>query len=336
MRGSLIRTYDVHGLPLSFQYQNDLLMERADTLLAPFLSGTKQAAVGRAELAYGEIPGAAPPPEGMTFFGKGPLAKGVDVYCWTSTRRRLTLVPGVCMLQLDHDAAQARLSVAPGCEWAIEIGLVLPAVAEFMREHGRHIIHSAVVTARVDQADRAILIVGESGRGKSSTALAFAGAGLDLLADDTAFIFTENGQLRVWGLPLQCKVHENTLRLLPWLHKHPRGADLVDNEVGMDLCQTFGPGATARAVPEVMVFLDERNPHSHVIEPLDKFAALKIFTDDNLRRLDLRGNGHSGDAFRLFGRLVAGCLTLRVSAGPQLGELPAAILEYLGWGLADD
>lgn len=330
------RCYDIHGLMLALHCREEILMERAESLLAPFFFDRSEPPVCHAHMAYAMVPASCEPPPGMTFFGKGSLVKGVDQYCWTSERNRYLFVPETYSVAIDHDTGSASIQVTPGKEWAVPIGVVVPVVAEFLREHGQHIIHSAVLTTTRDGEEKAVLITGESGRGKSSTALAFAGAGFKLYADDTAFLSADGNRLAVWGLSLACKVHHHTLRLLPWLDELPKGPELVDDEVSMDLCKAFGPGATARACPEVVVFLHERNPDCHIITPLDKFTALKLFADDNLRRLDARGHGHSGDAFRLFGRLVADCLTLRVSAGPDLAGLPAAILHYLGWEVADD
>jgi hypothetical protein len=331
-----VRNYVVHGLKLTLHSRERELMEQAETLLAPFVYNDSSAAACRIHLDYAEIPQSCSAPNGLQFFGKGTYVKGIEQYCWTSTRCRYLLMPGIGSLHLDHDQSLARVQVSPGMAWSLAIGLLLPALAEFLREHGQHVIHSAVVAAKQGNTEKALLITGQSGSGKSSSALAFAGSGFKLLADDTAFITVINDRFTAWGLPLACKVHENTLRLLPWLSNYPRGAALIDHEFSMDLCSDLGPGATARAEPQAMIFLDQRNPETHIIEPIDKFDAVKLFCDDNLRRLDMRGHGHSGAAFRLFGRLVAACQTLRVSAGPDLAGLPHAVLAHLQWTIDND
>jgi hypothetical protein len=163
-----------------------------------------------------------------------------------------------------------------------------------------------------------------SGRGKTTLALALAGAGLGMLADDMTFYqaATANQPGQIWGIRIRCKVHSRTLELLPWLRDLPMGSASLHGERLLD-ARSLEPQTTGlTASPGLILFLNPRNTESHQIEPMDKLTALTRLTRENVRALDQRREAVAGRAFGALAELVRSSRTFQVSLCPRLEELP--------------
>jgi hypothetical protein len=163
-----------------------------------------------------------------------------------------------------------------------------------------------------------------SGRGKTTLALALAGAGLGMLADDMTFYqaATANRPGQIWGIRIRCKVHSRTLELLPWLQDFPMGSVSSNGERLLDIRSLKPQTAGLMASPGLILFLNPRNAESHQIEPVDKVTALTRLTRENVRALDQRREAVAGRAFGALAELVRSSRTFQVSLCPRLEELP--------------
>jgi HprK-related kinase B len=133
--------------------------------------------------------------------------------------------------------------------------VVLNAVyAETMRRRGYVLFHGAAVA----RAGRAMLIVGPSGVGKSSTALRMLERGCEFLADDNVLARASDEGVRIVGGPRWPRVFPDTLlrqpRLATLLEPAERAALLASSVAPawrkrrvIDLAAVYGPGCR---VPE--------------------------------------------------------------------------------------
>ena len=115
------------------------------------------------------------------------------------------------------------------------LGIVGPSV-------GLTSLHGACVAWR----DNGLLLVGDSGTGKSTLSLALAQAGLDFLSDDRTLVSEAQGKLRAWALSREMKQRVEAIDYFPRAESPglPRN---VEWRLGPAL--RSGPGSRCRASP---------------------------------------------------------------------------------------
>jgi hypothetical protein len=192
------------------------------------------------------------------------------------------------------------------------------------------VVHAASLSAD----DRAVLLAGPSGAGKTTTALALARSGMRLMADDASFVGRDglaasSKTLAVWGLPRPCRVHKKTLAMMPWLDGIPRRRALLDAEFLIDVT-TLSPNYIPRkAKPGLILFLDRRNRQGHRLRPVDKVTALIRLARENLRVISPAAHGPAGRTFEMLAELVEQSDTFALSVGPRLDTLFDKIVPLL-------
>lgn len=78
----------------------------------------------------------------------------------------------------------------------LRIAMQLP-LAQLLGRRQRHVVHGALVRRR----QQAVLILGDSGSGKSTAAFAAAAAGWEVLADDLSVLERRGSEVVAWGFP---------------------------------------------------------------------------------------------------------------------------------------
>lgn len=340
---ALTRTFNVHGLRLTVRVDTPSLAQRLQHIIGPFEVDDSAPGDFVLEIRHEADAFADVAPPDMQEYWRGALPGGIPIACHRNASARETLLPGRARMRLAERVADVR--VAPGAEGCLEMGCILPALCEFLARCAHYVIHAATLSLGDAGARRALLLCGPGGVGKTTTALALAHAGLQLLSDDATFLHTPHSSLptphsslvtrrappalRVWGLPRPCKVHRRSVELMPWLESHCRGARAVADEYLVELAPLAGPAALGMAEPAVVIFLEERNPHGHRLRPLDKVEAVARLADENVRAADLRGQGPAGDAFRALVQMARHAGTHLLSVGPELDALPEMLRPLL-------
>ena len=144
------------------------------------------------------------------------------------------LIPATIRLYLDDiaviDVAADTADQAQG--WITPVGLAqgrledatYQALAPLLRRRGYYLIHAAC--ARYDQ--HAILLVGASGSGKTTTALNLALRGWEILANDVTLLQAQAGGVMALATPDQTVIRQPTLELLPELRAYVRAEEGLD------------------------------------------------------------------------------------------------------------
>jgi hypothetical protein len=325
-------SYDVHGLGLNVEVESELLARPVDRLLGPFATDACGERPFSFRIEYG-IPGpGGPPPEGMRLFWEGELPGGIEMAFYTGDGVRLAVQPGEASVRIDLERRQGRAIVRPGAEGAVGYGCLIPVLSAFLAEVGHHVVHAASLGLPDSEGGGAVLVAGEAGAGKTTTALALAGAGLELLTDDASVVTADGvgkGAVRVWGLPRACKVHDRTLAMLPWLADIPRIPCGNSGEHILELENVSRVDPHDEWGVRLVLLSDGPNPDRHRLTRLDRVAALMRLTGENVRAVDPRSEGSAGRAFAVLAKLVAGCPAYALSAGPDVTALPDQILPLL-------
>jgi len=320
----LLRHFDVHGLFVQFHFLADSLVKSADCLLAPFACPETPAGAWRLQVRCG--PSAAQSlgaPDKPYWSGQTP--GGLPAATYSRDGLHWFELIGHACVQMAPAGRAGSVSVAPGSEWAWESGCLTPLLCWMLATVGQHAIH----TAALDCAGKATLLAGDSGRGKTTACLALAASGWPLIADDAALVRLEGGRPLLWGLRRPCKVHPNTMQLLPWLARLPRRPCRRSEEVSVEMDSLPSADARAEFPPAAVVLLDERNGVGHRVEPVCPADALAELTRQNVRVLTIAGLQGAKGSFAAMGKLVSSVPCLRLSAGPDPTTLREALEKWV-------
>ncbi len=261
----------------------------------------------------------------------GELPEGIHAtYCGDETRRWIKL-HGLSLACFDLASCRAEISFKPGGEWRLISGNFMPILAEFLRRDDHHMIHAATLIMNAHN-DRAVVISGAGGTGKTTTALALANSGMKIVSDDISFVTgveINQGSPRIWGLLPRLKVCRPSLELLPWIEGLGPPSIEGAHEVYFDPGIVQGAGACSSIKPGIIIFLGERNTGAHRIEPISNVAALSFLARENISAIDRRGSGPSGKSFKALANLVGNCKCFMLSASPRLETLHECLSPFL-------
>jgi hypothetical protein len=314
--------YDVHGMRMSVEAQSQSLLDVIDTLLGAYagINGCSDGFLVR--LDYGPISTETAPE--LHDYWKGTLPDGTRMICRSGLNRRQVEMPGHIRADIDLAARVARFVVNPKIKTGLLETCFLPLLCDCLGLAGHHVIHAASLFVQNNGQRRAFIVSGMSGAGKTTLALALAGAGLGMLADDMTLYqaATANQPGQIWGIRTRCKVHTRTLELLPWLRDLPAGGASLNGERLLD-SRSLKPATTGlTAAPGVILLLNPRNLEAHRIEPVDRVTAITRLIRENIRAVDQRRESVAGRAFEALTELVGSSRIFQASLCPRLEELP--------------
>lgn len=201
--------FDLHGL--SVDVRSSLVPDPAAALLAGFARGEARREPDLAILlrpASGGDPGA---PDGRRLFFHG------SVHAAPGRSGGIALFDGASRIDVSADGRTVEAAVHPAsledgntfADVALTIALVLA-----LRRHGLFHLHAAALTA---PGGTPILVPGQGGSGKTTTALALRAGGAELLADDAVFLARRGGAPALLPFPRALHLGEATARAFPSL-----------------------------------------------------------------------------------------------------------------------
>lgn len=326
-----MRLCDVQGLTLGIEGDAPAIWER----MAPFLPCAASDPSLHEPFTVYLTPRLEAPSllagQDLREYWRGELFDGTPLVCSVSPQAIRLDLPAIARLEVDHAARQARIAVAPGQEWCVLAHCLTPLLVELLGRRGHHVVHAAALADDLHGQRRAVLISGVSGRGKTTTALALAGEGFQVLSDDTTFLTDADGQVQAWGLPLPWKVHHQTYALLPWLRELPSRPARRRDESSIDVAGTPLALPYRQVRAHAVLFLDSRQS-THRLEPLSKVAAIARLAQENVRATDGCRTGPAGQTFQMLSRLIAQCPTYCLHAGPDLTSLAPLVRDLLWKG----
>jgi hypothetical protein len=325
---SVYAHFGVHGVSIAVEADGPALLEPVQAALGAYTSQPGGGAFDLRVRYAQQLPAVAELPE----FWRGTLPGGSRIIFRCDPRRRQIEVIDQALADVDLSGGRAEFVVRPGAEACLLEACVLPWLCEILNDHGHYIIHAASLFVNRQPQRKAVLISGPSGSGKTTAGLGLAGQGFGLLADDMTFFSPsappEGGQL--WGIRLRCcKVHWQTIQMLPWLTDLPRVGGCGNKEVAVDVRQAIAPTVGVTALPGLILFLNPRNPWRHQMHPLDKTRALARLVNENVRAYEKHRDGSAGRAFAAMAELVRTSDTFEVSLCPKLQELGALVKSLL-------
>ncbi len=259
----------------------------------------------------------------------GTLPEGTPLRAAWGARGRQLLVDGRLGIRIDtpRRLVICRLGGSGGLLAGTAGIAVIDAILE---SEGQHLVHAALLALPPALGEGAVLLLGDSGAGKSSTALALARGGWALAGDDAAVLLADaEGGVAAWGFPRALKVHPITAGLLPWLQGLVPTTGDDEVEVTGDALQDLVALAPAgqRLAIRAIVFLEPRGT-AHRLTRLSAIEAALRLTAGQLFAPERRLTRAVSEQFQLMTRLSAGARwRVAASLGPDLQGLPSWLEE---------
>ena len=190
--------------------------------------------------------------------------------------------------------------------------LLLGALIVALQSMGVYLIHAGAVSLD----DQALLLVGDSGSGKSTTALALVSAGCRYIGDDGCLIRQRSGEVEL--LPLWSSFRLTDHSLASFSALKPHSSRLAgDEKWKLDVLAAFPDRYLAHWLGQkTLLFLGRSGQHSSSLHPLSQAEAVGLLiAQSNALSLDCHPNprGH----LDLLARLVSVAHIARLQLGTE-------------------
>ncbi len=178
--------YNIHGISILVEAIAMDVIREVDALLYPFARASEKRPDYTISISP-TYPGNREflPPGRVLWDGK--LPDDIRATYWGDETRRCIKLHELSLACFDLATCHAEISFKPGAEWCLLSGSILPILAEFLRQADHHMIHAATLLVN-SSSDRAVVISGAGGAGKTTTSLALANSGMKIVSDDISFI----------------------------------------------------------------------------------------------------------------------------------------------------
>jgi hypothetical protein len=322
------RRYDLHGVAVQVECDGGVLSESVERLLrafanvAPSGNGDSSAwrVFARSVADAGELPGARSAAAVLAFeqprVGLDGSSWGYAV--WRDRGRTIIEVSdrGLVVVEPERGCAEV-WAVAPE-RWGAEEreGLVFLLASEVLRASGLYPLHAAAV----EREGRAVLILGSSGAGKSTSLLSLMRAGWRCLSDDHPLICDTAEGPRVLPWPARLELTAETARLFGGLgdvraRRGERKLWLYPEEYGAGV-------ASAAAAPTLLLFPKVVDWPVSSVEAVSSGFALEELLRLGMVVVDRKVAARQ---FSLLARLARGTARARVFFGSDVERLPALV-----------
>ena len=327
------RSYNVQGMSLYVEAEDSSLIRHVDAVLSPFALPGIQAGRFVLTLGYANCEQIDQLGHNLDVIWQGLLPTGLPACYYAGKDVQQIHLPNHARVHINTVQGRADILVVPGSEKCLDHGCITPVLGEFLGQVDQHILHAASLSIGNAESLRAVLLMGASGSGKTTAALSLAQAGMSLMADDVSFVGPANGEtsqsVAIWGLPRPCKVHKNTLAMLPHLSVLPRRASLRKDKDLINITEIAAPYSSSPVKPALILFLAERNENEHRVQPIDPVSSLIELTRHNLRAGHCSLYSRAAKAFGMLSQLAMQSDSYSLSIGPDLNSLQRVVRSLL-------
>lgn len=323
---------DFHSTVLSIISPKLEWSDRIRTVFPDFVRDFNETSASFAvEINEAEKPAAHGLP--LTYSGK--MADGQYAEIYQNDDRTIIELEGRTSVEIDHTAQKATAYLAEGSAFRFFGTALMTVIDAALAAQGQQCVHSASLT--IPGTNKAVLMCVPSGGGKTTTALALARGGFNLITDDSSVLVNEGGSFRIWGMPRALKVHRNTAAMLPWLGPLSDIWDINGEQpVEMStLAEKAGTAPDAICELGAIIMIGERSPQGHVIAKTGKAEVLIALALDNV---GWRADGMTPKAMRsyaVFAQAVQSVPVLKLCAGTDLAALPGLVEKALTEAMAE-
>jgi hypothetical protein len=249
-------------------------------------------------------------------------------------RHRRFLVDGRLELAIDPLRRRVLCRLAPdgAALLAGESGLIL--VDAVVERQGQHMVHSALLALPPSLREGGLLLLGESGAGKTTTALALALGGFALGGDDAAILCRTPQGIAAWALPRGLKIHREVAGLLPPLAPHldQSRAETVQDAAALASLLTLVQPVDRPLQLRALCWLGPRSGGTHEHRRLSPIEILARLASRDLHAPLGRVDGAVEHQLQLFAEAARQVAGFELSLGRDLPGLPAWLADVLVGG----
>lgn len=171
---------------------------------------------------------------------------------------------GAMLVDLDRRRVIGSFSPRMAEDWVQWNRVVLPVLLGIVSASiGITPLHSACLV----KDEKGLVLVGESGTGKSTLALSLALSGFAYLSDDWTYLSRDGSNIRAWGLPTAVKLLPDAVRFFPQL-KQVDARISLNGELALEVdpVEAFGVRRALSCRPRWLLFLERREGSGAVFE----------------------------------------------------------------------
>ena len=191
----------------------------------------------------------------------------------------------------------------------------------WLRERKLLMVHGAAVGLEMGAA----LIVGNSGAGKSTTALVCAHAGMKYLADDRC-VLALNPEPHVFALYNSGKILPNQLSLFPCFKHGINRPKIADNEKALMFLQRALPDQVARDLPLAVILLARLSYQKATsISPVKPMKVCQTLAGSTM----IYTPGWSQEDLKGSSRLVLSAPCYMINLGTDIWQIPEVISQQI-------
>ncbi len=251
-------------------------------------------------------------------------AKG-EIVGFNDDRIRTTYQPGVDILNV-YDRASSRAvywvaepSIIPWWETSFPLRSIL-------HWHLAPTASQPVHAGAVGRGGRGVLVVGNSGAGKSTSTLACLRSGMQYCGDD--YVLVDVDALVVHSLYRTAKLEAHNTHRFPELTSRIVNADRLDTEKAMVLLDADSPQIVSCLDIEAIVMPQVTGRRDTELLPVSPARALSVLAPTTSFHLP----GYGAEVFTKLNRLVRSRPCFTLAAGTDLEQIPAVLGDLLTRG----
>jgi hypothetical protein len=247
----------------------------------------------------------------------------------------IRITDGASELRLDDGEARIRMRIADGPRGAEAPAPVMLFIALMiaLRRHGLFHLHAAGL---VQDGGRGRLVIGESGAGKSTAAMALVRSGWRWLGDDAVLLAEREKRIVVLAVPREFHLGPRTLAAFPEvapLAGNPYRTEHDKRPVDPRLAAP-DRHAPSMAAPGVLLFPEVARDRSTALAPIDRAEALGALLPSSALVV-VPGLPRAAEHLAVLRALADGARAFRATLGPDLLERPSLLAERIDAALAE-
>ncbi len=250
----------------------------------------------------------------------------LDVYQPTAVQFLLHFPDGA-LVQVDLAKQTAQGSFTPAILDNSRLeDVIFTSLAPLLRRHGCYLVHAFAAVCLEADTPAAVLVVGPTRSGKTTTGLQLVLSGWRLLANDVVLLqATAEGEIYAYPWPGLITVRPYTFELLPHLAEHigspafrpTTNVTLTSAQIAGD---KWGTAVPVRAI--YFPHIQNNQPHSRLM-PQKRALSLATLLQESLDRWDTEQiASHS----HLLHQLVHQAATYKLQLGQDVAQLPELLM----------
>lgn len=313
--------YTLHTTPIHFQVADEDAARRLARQWQPF--SQKDAPDGTAIEIELTVVDKAPAAPDMPMVSTGP-----DVTYFRQDDVLVVLFPGWGSLRvhLIHERIQGVMTRAAINTYGIFEDMILIALAPLLRRRGYYTVHAFAAAV----AGRAILILGDTGAGKTTTGISLLSSGAQLVANDTPLLrIAADGAPTLHAYPGLLSAYPDSLARFPQLQHLQLAGKQLDGSAKISFAaDAVWPDVWAwRAQPAALVFpqITSGLERSH-LRAVTSLNALRRLISQSIEDWDVET---IPSHLRALSQLVQQIPAYQLYLAPDIQQLPDLLLPLL-------